>query len=756
MFKMINMLIAFLMLNALWAIQGEPSVPQGFGRFGRYHDDGLLTLNVNAYQCESPFPMTKWTIRFADASVAASVASINQTEKVLNLSDGGTGSPTSLRLSLLFPGFAASFGNQAILHISGVAMKAELSEQSPDRSFHYILLTASQGKCMPVILAFRQGLRPDSWKQVNETGGSRLEINSANGIGEIRFITPQGMKEFSSAASVFEKNALRAMSDAWAARSLPILDKRTYQYNRQKNAVIIEEEFKAEQGNPISPIPPVLALALEKGYPASVDGTLETPGCITKYGPYAFVSGNKLKYTLPVPPLEERGYIRRTGDQDRADYLNTLVGHLGGSWATNAVDLGYAGMSNAHMAWAYLTSAKRTQVSNAWKTYLPLAFKMPPYSPTDKVTWKEDTEPFSNLSYVWTYKIDGPPPDYHRLDVDWGNALPLYGLYKYAQYTGDWEMARKNWAQVLRIFKYFDYGDDWAWMTVVNGDMGWSTGTGDPLCATYAGHVAALKMARVLKFENDEAHFAYKTARVCVPTLARFWLTDWARQQRFIGSRDIVQGFWEKETFTATTMNENTTDPWGPTNVLSGDGILPELFNAYITYAAPALAAYEQEYAQYYPDWANGNHIYSFETTYKGNSVYVTFPHIYMRALLGEPTADLWKYVDLAKINPATAYWVGPNVIAEILARGTPLILTEWQPAAFTDGVMSADGLTATLDFNLKSAIDWTLTGRVQGTLKPVRVTINSVEKPFVFENGILSVKTNISGFVKVIINWSQ
>jgi hypothetical protein len=236
---------------------------------------------------------------------------------------------------------------------------------------------------------------------------------------------------------------------------------------------------------------------------------------------------------------------------------------------------------------------------------------------------------------------------------------------------------------VQRIYRYFDLGDDWAWMTVVNGDHGYSTGTGDPMAATYAGTVACLKMARALGDRDREAYFACKAARIAVPLIMRFPLTPWAQQSGLLNPDRIVLGFHEKEGFIRVQLGK--TDPWNPTNVLSGDGVLPEVYAALLMPGKTMLRTYEDRHARFYPDWYKGGVQYPFHTSYKGNSVYVTFPHIFSRALLGEPTAQLWRYVDAAQTNRNNA-WIGPNVVAELLARDAPLRLTEWQPAAYDDG----------------------------------------------------------------------
>lgn len=445
--------------------------------------------------------------------------------------------------------------------------------------------------------------------------------------------------------------------------------------------------------------------------------------------------------------------------------LNSLVGHLGGDWASNAVDLGYAGMTNATMAWAYLTPEKRQAVRSAWKSYLPRALALPPYpAETLKPTWHQETEPFTGESYLWTYFIDGPRKRHY--DVDWGDTLPLYGLYKYAQYSGNWEFVRQHWSSVPQIYRYLDLGDDWAWMTTVNADHGYSTGTGDPMAATFCGTLACLKMATVLEDHVAREHFALKAARIAVPLVARFGLTDWARKNGLIEPNERIEGFWEKETFTTTTPGKS--NPWGVTSILSGDGILPEEFAALIAFDRKGLADYQAEYARVYPHWFEPDFKYPFPTSYEGNSVYVTFPHLYARAVLAESspnksdekeqTATLWRWLETAEKNRNNA-WVGPNVVAELLSRPAPLTLTEWQPASYDDGIVSADGKQVTLTFTLPPRpTDWNLTATLRPNVHVESVRVEGKPVQFTLRHSHLQITLHTQGkiIVEIVCNPKQ
>lgn len=742
-------MLLFAALAAAAPLYGQA----GFGRFGRENDDGLLTLNVSPDRIDLPSPVSGFSIRMAAASVTPTVSSIDQTAKVLALSGGGSGSPTSVRHTLLYPGMSADFGALATLTLSTSSVNVERIETATGSpTMHGVLLTASSGSFVPVVIAFRNGFRPATVSR----SGTSLTISDAQALGEVRFITPIGMTRFASTASTVQRNDLRAQSIEWLRRGLPLLVDRQSTYDRNLGTVTITERFATANGSSIAPIPPVLAFAMQNGYPASVQGTIVRPGVRTKYGPFAFVEGDTCRVTLPVPPLDEFATPRRSDETTRRTLLNGLVSRLGASWAVNAVDLGYVGLAPAQMALPYLDTTRRNNLRSGWNTYLSLAWRFPPYPVGDtRITWRETTEPFTGLNYWWTYKIDGPQGQ--ALDLEWGNLLPVYGTYKYAQFTGDWAFVQARWSRIREVMRFTDYADDWAWMTNSNGDMGYSTGTGDPMTAAFGGHVAALKMARALGDTDAETSFAVRAARVMVPAVSRLWYTDWARAEGYISATEQVIGFWERSTFTTGQMNEASSDPWSATNLLSGNGMMPEFFAAVqAASAGPALNVFEQRYSAAYPNWSNGSFTYPFTPIYGGNSVYVVFPHIHARNVLGEASENLWAYVDSSQANRGTTSWMAPPVLAALLGRDVPLLLAEWRPAALVDAVYNPATLRATLDFSVTQPMTWNLKARRTGTLVPTAVTLGGAAIPWSTDGQNITATVAVSGAFRVEIQFAQ
>jgi hypothetical protein len=709
---------------------------EGFGRFGRNHDDGLLTLNVTPTGCETPPTCVPFCIRWVPKGATVTPVGkvkITRLEKTytVQVREASKKIHRTIRLSILYPGMALRAEPGMRLRFvdrdeKPIPVTIRRLKQAKEKEAMFLVARADQAS-MTFVLVF-----PASVRKYITLGKDYIALSGRvpSGGDFIRIVTPWGLWENPAWYGWCDKPYVQKL--AVTAGQLPIPTRLSYTEKLAPDgkSVTITETFDTDY----APISPILWFYKDQGsltFPLiKIEGTPDTrfPSPRTKWGEYAAVRGNTLRYTLAVPPTDARGYInakitieKKKKEEEKNEHvalttlLNDLVGHLGGDWATNGgVDLAYAGMANAALAWGYLTPEKQQAVRATWAKYLALAF-----TPS---AWNITTEPFSGLSYHWTYKIDGPGG--YNYDIEWGNALTLYGLYVYANTTGDWDFVRKNWDFVQKIWRYFDLGDDWAWMTVVNADHGYSTGTGDPLCAYYCATIACLNMARALGDTSNITKFSARAARVAIPTVARFPYTDYARLRGFIGNLSVVLGYHEKEGFTRCQLGKD--DPWDVMTLFSADGALPELFSLYAT--AKRGAGILQAYESNYPHWAEGDYKYPFPTTYNGNSVYVVFPYLMARIRLHSfDLEETKKGISVAKTNPNNA-WIAPNVLAEFLSDWQ-IHFTQWYPAAFEGASIHNNIITA--KFRLAKITQWTLQMRFDNTIKIKRVTINDKAVPF-------------------------
>jgi hypothetical protein len=425
----------------------------------------------------------------------------------------------------------------------------------------------------------------------------------------------------------------------------------------------------------LAPIPPVLAHAVTQDYPVtfSAQGAHPFPKKVeynkvypglnlllkTRYGEYGALVGSRfVQYQLPIPPMEKEVsdrtgiFASANGKEELTKLINESVTVLCSPTAPNAVDRGFKGNAQAWMAYPYLTDENKTRLWDSSTTATLKTF--------DPDIWNVRVEPFSKTPYLWTYFLEGPY--YEMYDIDWGNGLPIYGFQKYAQYSGDWPSVEENWDRIKAANRYFEVGDSWMWMSVSNADLGHGTGAGDCLCASYVSALAMSKMAKRLGDESTYQSATYRAAKTAVPMLTRFWMNDYAHENKMISRDEYVIGYLEDDGVLSVSKND---DPWYMTSVLSGDGVEPEVFDLYMKYGKDALQKYEDKFDVFYPNWDDGDYKYYRHFTYPDNSGYSTLPHIYSRFRLGYSMDTIMNYIQMAQKN-REMWWVAPNVLAEI------------------------------------------------------------------------------------------
>ncbi|HEY3412665.1 MAG TPA: hypothetical protein VGM51_06365 [Armatimonadota bacterium] len=670
--------------------------PFSFGRFGFSNSDGLLTMNVSPNGVSVPNGITaSWRTRRVER-----VLTVGAAQKTILLAPTPDG-PGWLRYTLLYPGMEARFGVRARITFSenkafGASVNGAAVESPSDGWIAMktadIVVMEDEGS-VPAILTFSP--MPKRVRFLRDTVIQRTLEAECDSPMIVRVTVPSlERRTLTDSAAV-----KRFIGLVDTHQPIARLVKETFRLDRSAGAVSITDTYTP--ANARIALPPMLAFAASHQYPMKPIA----PGRLfCKYGPLVF--GGKdgtLTYSLPVPPVVERGYLAPAKQDPLTPLLNEVCGHWPAAWNRNGVDLGYAGVTNAAMAWNLLTHDNKLKARDAWTAHLDAAFTLPPYkSDTPLKRWKSMTEPFSSRSFLWGYSIDNKT---RQCDIEWGIGLPLYGLYKYGTTTGDWARVRRHWPASKRLAGYFDLADDYAWMTVCNAEDGYSTGTGDALNAGYAGMAAMLDIARKLGDREAEEKYAYRLARMALLTAMRPAYTKWGRAHGMVEANEAALGFWENSSFTTASF---AGDPWGVTTLLSGDGCMPEILCLYATTQPTAWKRYLDEYARFYPDWYDATRKYEAEVTYNGNSGYVTFPHLFARAWFGAGQEELREWVAAAAPNRNNA-WVGPNAIAEIITQQAPMVLTDWGRAPIPGGSYGANSAIVRVNspeaFTLRSAL---------------------------------------------------
>lgn len=643
---------------------------EGFGRFGRIHQDGLLTLNVTPSSCTTVGPGKNWGLSWPTPEAPPTVASIDGTQKRLAFAPA-PGGPSGIEYTLLYPGMALIAGTVLELTPS----EGEFTTEAVlGRECQGMLIRRTDADAPPLLVATRWRGEPIrfGWN------GRRLRLESDEPIGRVRIVTPTGIEPIPATSEAVRK---------WVDRPIP----RMQSVRRTANAEIYQST------GPFTPVSPIFSQFPEATWTRNLER-----GPLTRLGDFLMADGSTVQVPLATIPMAHRGYFRpEKTPPEYTKLITELLGDFENTWATNAVDLGYSRRGPAMLAGSILPQETRAQVIAAMKRDLPRALGASP------PTWQTETEPFTNQSYAFTYALKGPGG--FRYDIEWGNLLPVYGLEQYAVASGDWGLVRQLWPGVRAAMRYVEISQDWAWMCNVNGDHGFSTGTGDALNAGYVGLVAATRLARALGESEDAQRWDWLARRSSIATRARLRLTPFAEKHGLVAPNRIVLGFHETEHFTRTPLDG---DPWYPVTLLSGNGAFPELMHLYQRDRI-GLTETLDRLERAYPSWMDGKHTYAFKGTYDGNSCYVTMPHLYARLLSQNPPApeQAWAWVAKMATN-RTHSWVSPNVLAELIGDGEALHLTEWGQAALLDSTRSGDRAMLTLRLPKNKATPLAFGGR--------------------------------------------
>ena len=554
---------------------------------------------------------------------------------------------------------------------------------------------------------------------ISETpdGKVTMTLHSREPINNLVFMYPLGMepanKFYGNLMEIKLSKDFMTQCDFWgyASRQYPINCQESYKVDESRGIVSVEDQFDyltlADSWNngrlTLAPIPPVLSHAVLHNYPVTfptqgnnllpdkIDNTRIRVGLNyllkTKYGEYgAFVGTSKAQYQLPIPSLNESGYLKtQTRDTTLETLLNESIRELAYPQAATGVDRGYKGNTQAWMASSFLNLKNLNRLYQSSTTATINTF--------DPSIWNIRTEPFSKASYLWSYYLEGPYYDVY--DVDWGNALPIYGFQKYATYSGDWKSVKTNWDMIKKAHDHFELGDSWTWMSVSNADLGHGTGAGDCLCSAYVEAIAMARMASVMNDVPTRNVALYRAAKTAVPVLSRLWMNQYAHENKMLTPDQYAIGYFEDE---GVLSISSTDDPWYMTSVLSGNGVEPEVFDLYLKYAKDALQEQEVLFDQFYPQWSDGNYRYARSFTYPDNSGYSTLPHIYSRYRLGYSMETIRQYIDDAS-KTRKMWWVAPNVIAEIASDASPVKLLDWAPMQWVAESSMATGKKVQLVF---------------------------------------------------------
>lgn len=622
-----------------------------------------------------------------------------------------------------------------ILPFSSNITKIDLTEN------WLLLLCDDNYPAAPWLLTFQK--RPDSFKWTPES----LIIRRTAGLGIIGISNPWGIRPLPIG---FSRNWTTPPDDAvkQCRRIAAIMTCYPYKCDEyftidKANGTIAVTEMVSHfqivndwnaKGEKIAPLPPVLAFAMDNGYPAKRPKTMIDCNMPTIYGPYLAQSGTQLEYTLPIPDLRNPTPLRTDAFPQWQKEANDLVKTF---WPLKQEFNGpsrspVSGSHAVFLSWSLLDEKSRQSLAENCRasicTYFDIQAKLGTFEAGNGRGTTERAEPFTGLPYQvygWTVVRNGL-----RVYGDISNfsGFKLYLFYLYAKYTGDWNLIRDNWVKLQRIFEVCTRTCDWAVMGqscmedyfLHSIDMG-----PDSWCAP----VAMTGMAEVIGDRRTADLALYMATKQAVPLVTAFNKRKWDTQYNSRWNEKEN----EKMPETGYTDSGYVGGDWKRTgfdyNFIIGCMLSPECINLYRDFCPDAATTFEYDLLErFYPQWRDAKF-----TRYGKNSPGPITRHLLLREALGESTEKLaeivrggllegtgeniGKYLEMGGLP-----WLKSASAAILIGRDAPCQLADWAPARLQNAEFDAKTKKVSVQFNSPTSFVIRIISRV----RPLSVTMNA------------------------------
>jgi hypothetical protein len=499
------------------------------------------------------------------------------------------------------------------------------------------------------------------------------------------------------------------------------------------------------QPETVAPIPPVLALVLQHGYPARVEGELVDLDFATKYGPLMGVRGDVVQYRLPLPARDYYGVIPVEGRMELTDEID-----FHGTTGISGVTRSSGGLTTGDPFLADLRAYMNAGAVPAWEApqidlykwwyCFPTVAGRPAYGPQARATidahhrdhyWRTlnwytpkaliryRREPFTGLDYavsfIWPVSFrDGVR---YFTDENESASVILYCMEMYARYYGDWTTVDANWNLVDYVHRYLTREHDWALMAASNMES-YSTVGIDMLNSEYPGNLAYARMAKQVGDRRAEGMGMYLAAKALVPAVARLYMPDYTASITEDGDpwRE-AKYYWsfreDGQTGEKGVVESGQTDfilalACGMLDTSKGTG--PEIALAYKCLARDRIDAYER----------------SLLDVEREENQPAGWAHLMNRTFLGWPREELIAAARRFGDAHRSFGWQstkGPHNLAVICGAGTPLFLADWAPAEYVAGRYSPQERVVRLSFDNHEETGGTI--RLYSQWAPESVQVN-------------------------------
>lgn len=349
---------------------------------------------------------------------------------------------------------------------------------------------------MPVLVVaenFPQSIKLDP------AGGVALHFSSGTGVGKLAlmplmgsFFPPAVETELWSTGlpqSIVDK------SQWWFERlgQFPVSVSETFSSQSDNGIVQITNSFTFRSlghGTPYAPIPPVVALAEQEGFPINFDETIVDSGLSLAIGPYKGID-NATSFSYQISglikyALEERTLIGNTNEPDQLRArLNseiaatTNAGHLAPWWPM----MGTLPVFDESAIWSYpwetpyylnqTANLLEDPIRSALKTYTRTErHTYPPESYQRTVEWLNSVQtiPYALGKRRESHIVDtSQKPNvlqnpYNRLDVR--SLMTFYTLANYYRQSADTSELQQQWEKIKNLLSPYLNNSDWSTLTM--------------------------------------------------------------------------------------------------------------------------------------------------------------------------------------------------------------------------------------------------------------------------------------------------
>jgi len=543
-----------------------------------------------------------------------------------------------------------------------------------------------------------------------------------------------------------------------ATASFPIRTDETFKLDDARRKVTISNryhylELHDDWGTKplvLAPVPPITALAEQKGYPVRwLGGKAKRSNVATLLGPYSYVNGDELSYEIPVPSARDNALtpVNVTGDSARDGYrthLNELA--LSKEIKPDDTSDGGLGLQLKEYAQSYplLTDLTRAEVGPKLSAALDASF-----SPTNLQTI---TDPVTGQTYVMCGKIWCATEPFDR---EWYAGRQLDAAAEFGSWI-DRKKVLENWKAIQGLYSYYRIYNDWAWSGTLSSVFAYAL-CGDGMNFAMEGMLGTARMAKWAGDDEMWRDASYRAAKEAVCTFGSWHVSDWLKSVDYVTWTDTSYDYEAKK-------GRYEIKRMAPADVESRFGL--DIFSDYTGIKAfrpgsfwHATAAiywnnssldrlyaetiydklYRWEYEimpQLHPKWTDRDAVEKFGNSPYGSNLVIA--HLDARTVLfGEAPRSLEQLT--TKLQPDIALLYHLRATSDLVQSGTPQL---WLPTAQvavreSRWNVSTKTLTAILTplSSGPATLDWTWrqgpSSKATPGPKPGSITVNGRLVPF-------------------------